>query len=172
MPLYLRRRDFAISPQSCLSQFVRLGVIFPAHVGNGECQRPRQLPAGPVEGIEAWTAADILPGHLPNNDLRVRVNVEFSGLKPDRVLQRFHQGCILSNIVVLVTDPFGDADGTIRHALDHNPNTRRPRISQASAVYIGNQFGHHFRCTLYYLQDACIQLLRQDDYLVPFRLFQ
>ena len=159
---------------------------------NGECKRPRQFPAGPVQGVEARAAADILARHLPHHNFGIRINVEFPCVERDRVLQRFHQGRIFRDVVVLVADPFCNPYRTFRTPPDHDSNARRPGIPQATAVYIRYQFGHHFfmllrsnrvtlqeapyrgrrlRGTFPFFEDAPISRLSQDDYLIPFHHF-
>ena len=155
-------------PQRRLRQPVCLGIELPPHVRDGELQRPRQLSAGPVQGVKSRAAAHVFASHLPHHHFGIGIDVEFLRVALDRVLQSFHQRGVLGNIIVLVPDPFGDPNRPIRQPADYNPNTRWPRISQASAVYIGHQFGGHFYFSLY-LQDAFISGHRQDHYLVPFQ---
>src|SRR5579864_4104048 len=151
--------------QRRLRQAVRLRIVFPRHVRDGELQRPRQLPAGPVQRVEPRTAADILPGHLPDHYFRIGIYVQFVGFERHRVLQGFHQGGILGHVVVLVADPLSDAHRAAGAAANDDSNARRTRIPQATAVHIGHKLGHHDFCCC--LQDAPIWFLRQDDYLIP-----
>jgi len=55
-------------------------------VGDGELQGARQLPAGPVQRVEAGAAADIFAAHLPDYDLGIGINVESFGVERDRAL--------------------------------------------------------------------------------------
>ena len=87
----------------------------------------------------------------------------------DCVLEGFHEGHILGNIVVLIANPLGDAYRSSGAAADHDPNARRTRISQASAVHIGHQLCHHFNFSRRSLHCALNLFHRQDDYLVPFQ---
>src|SRR5579862_7439829 len=153
-----------------LRQTVRLNVEFALDMRNRELQRTRQFATSPVQRVETRAATLILPGHLPHHHLRVGIDVQFSRLQRNRILQGFHQRCIFSDVVILMADPLGDADGALRQAADHYPNARRSWISQASTVYIGHQFWGHFDISLF-LQDAPKQFQRQDDYLVPFQRF-
>ena len=59
-----------------LRQPVGFGIIFAGNVGDGKIQAPRQLAAGPVQGIEACAAAGIFAQHLPHHHLRIRINVQ------------------------------------------------------------------------------------------------
>ena len=93
-----------------------------------------------MQGVEAGTAADILPGHLPHHDFRIGINVEFPSFPLYGIQQGFHQGSVLGHIVVLVPDPLCDPDGAVRQTADHHPNTRRTRIPQAPAVHVSHQF--------------------------------
>jgi hypothetical protein len=93
-----------------------------------------------MQGVEARTAADILPSHLPDYNFGIGINVEFLGFPLDGILQGFHQSGILGNVIVLAPDPFRDPDGTFRQTADYYANARRTRVSQASAVHIGHQF--------------------------------
>ena len=156
--VYLSAKD---SPEAAaqrrLRQAVGFRIVFARYVRDRELQRSRQLPAGPVQRIEARTAAGVFAGHLPYHHLGIRINVKFTGSKGNCVLQGFHQGSILGDVVVLVADPLGDSDGAAGATVDHDANTRRPGISQATAIHVGHEFGHHcdFRC---FLQDALIPL--------------
>ena len=96
--------------------------------------------------------------------------MQLMSLEGYRILQGFHQGGVFGDVVVLVANPLRDAHRAIGAAADNDPNARRPRISQATAVHIGYKFRH--RCDFRFcLQDALIPVLRQDDYLIPFHHF-
>src|SRR5579872_4695255 len=70
------QRLTTISPQCRLRQPVRLGIDLTLHVRDEERQRPRQLLAGPMEGVKPRAAAGIFPSHLPHNDLGIRIDVK------------------------------------------------------------------------------------------------
>jgi len=65
------RRSFLPPPQRRLRQPVRLRILFPPHMRNRKCQRPRQFPAGPVQRVQPRAAARVLPRHLPHHHFRV-----------------------------------------------------------------------------------------------------
>ena len=97
-----------------------------------------------MQRVKAGTAALVLTGHLPHDNLGIGVNVEFPGLERNRVLQGFHQRCVFSDIIVLVADPLRNPHRTFSATADHDSNTRRPGIPQATAIHIRHQFGYHF----------------------------
>jgi hypothetical protein len=47
------------------------------------------------------------------------------------------QGNVLGDVVILASNPLGNADSAAGAALDDNANTRWPRISQRTAVDVG-----------------------------------
>jgi len=139
-------------------------------VRDGKLHRPRQLAASPVQRVEPWAATGVLSRHLPDHYFRIGIHMQFLGLQGYRILQSFHQGGIFRNVIVLMANPLRDAHCAIRATTNYDPNARRPRISQATAVHIGYEFRH--RCDFRFcLQDALIPVLRQDDYLIPFHRF-
>jgi hypothetical protein len=54
-------------------------------------------------------------------------------------LQRFQQGKVLGNIVVLAPDALGDSDGAVRGAVHHHSNTRRAGIPERAAIDVGHE---------------------------------
>ena len=58
-------------------------------------------------------------------------------------MQGFHQRHIFGDVVILVANPFGDADGAAFAAVDDYSNTRWPRITQGTTVHVGHEFRHH-----------------------------
>jgi hypothetical protein len=138
-------------------------------MGDGEGQRAGQFAASPVQGVEAWAAANILPGHLPHHHFGIGIDVQFLRFESNGVLQSFHERGIFRDVVILVADPFGDAYRAGFAAVDNNSNARRPGISQATAIHVSHQLGHHDFC--FCLHDALIRVLRQDDYLIPYHHF-
>ncbi len=133
--------------QGRLRQPIRLGIALSRHMRDRKRQGPRQFSAGPVQGVKARAAADVFPGHLPDHNFRIRKDVEFLRLACHGILQGFHECRVLGDIVILMANPLGDADRTVCAAINDHSNARRARISQASAVYIGHQFWHHFNVT-------------------------
>ena len=66
----------------CIGQTICLYVVFARHVRNGEFKGAGQLAAGPMERIKTWAAANVLTTHLPDDHLRVGVDVQ--GLRLQR----------------------------------------------------------------------------------------
>ena len=160
----------ASSTDRCIGQPIGFRVILPRHMRDGKNQRARQFATDPVQRIKARTAAGILSAHLPHYHLRIRVNVQFFGVEGNRALQRFQEGRIFGDVVILMSDPFGDPDFAAFAAIYHHSNARRPRISQRTAVHIGHKVRHQYEF-FRSRQDALKQFLRQDDYLVRFQAF-
>ena len=46
------------------------------------------------------------------------------GLKPQGALKRFQQSNVLGDIIVLMSDPFGDPDGAVGGAVNYYSNSR------------------------------------------------
>jgi len=109
-------------PDRGLRQPVGFGIIFAGNVRDGEIQAPRQLAAGPVQGIQARTATGIFAQHLPHHHLRIRINVQRLGLQLERPLQRFQQRRILGHVVILVANPLCDSDRPAFAASNHHSN--------------------------------------------------
>src|SRR5215471_8906822 len=97
---------------------------------DGEFQRARQLAADPVQGIEAGATASVFAGHLPYYYLRIGEYVQRLRLELHRILQRLKQRDVLSNIVVLETDPLADADAAVAGTFDDDPNACGARVPQ------------------------------------------
>jgi hypothetical protein len=133
------KTHFALSHGST-GQLISLGVVCSRNVRDGEIQGARQLAAGPMQGVEAGTATEVLASHLADDDLGIRVNVQGLGLQGDGALQGFHERDVFGDVVILVADPLGDADGATGAAVDHHPNTRWPWIAQGTTVYVGHKF--------------------------------
>ena len=84
-----------------------------------------------MKRIEAWAAAHVFPCHLPDDYLGIGIDVKSFRLARDGILQGFHQSDVFGNIVVLASNPFGNAHGTVSKAADYDANARRSWISQA-----------------------------------------
>ncbi len=119
-------------------QAVGFDVAFATDVGDGEFERAGQLSANPVQRVQAFTAAVVVAQHLANDNLRIRINVQPASFQIHCALQGFEQGQVLGNIVVLVTDPFGDSDPARFRAINHDTDASRARIAQGAAIYIRN----------------------------------
>ena len=65
--------------------------------------------------------------------------MEGPSLEPQGALQRFQQGKVLGNIVVLAPDALGDSDGAVRGAVHHHSNTRRAGIPERAAIDVGHE---------------------------------
>src|SRR5580658_2001592 len=137
------RREGSPPPRRRLRQPVRFRVILARPARNGKRQRPRQLPASPMQRVESLAAARILPGHLSHYNFRIRIHMQLLRLARYRVLQRFHQRRVLRDVVILMPNPFRDAHRSAGATADHHSNPRRPRIPQAPAVHISHQLRHH-----------------------------
>ena len=59
---------------------------------------------------------------------------------PVPALQGFHQRHIFGDIIILMANPLGDADGAAFAAINYHPNARRPWIAQGTTVHIGHEF--------------------------------
>ena len=64
------------------------------------------------------------------------------GLQGNGALESFQEGEIFSDIVVLATDPLGDADFPAMRTIDDDANTSGPRIPQRPAVHVSHQIRH------------------------------
>ena len=60
------------------------------------------------------------------------------GLKPQGALQRFQQSNVLGDVIVLVSDPFGDPDGAVGGAVDYHSDARRAWIAARTAINVGH----------------------------------
>ena len=107
---------------------VCLGVLITLDVIDGKGERPGQLAAGPVQRVKPRAAAPIEPGHLLDDDLGVRVNVQGHRFGIDRMLQGLKQRYVLRHIVVLMPDPLGNSDGFATGVLNHDADARGARI--------------------------------------------
>jgi len=119
---------------------VGFGVVLAGDVGDGEIQGASEFAAGPVQGVEAGAAADVLSAHLADDDFGIGVDVEGLGFLSDGKLQGFHESDVLGYVVILMADPFGDADGATLAAIDDHSNTGWPWIAQGTTVHIGHEF--------------------------------
>ena len=124
------------------SQSIRFGVVLASNVGDGERKRPDQLVASPVQRIEARTPAAVFACHLAHNHLGVGIYVERFGFQCDGKLQCFQQCQILSDVVVLPSNPLGDADLSAAVIIDDDANTRRTWIAQRPTIDVSHQIRH------------------------------
>ena len=58
------------------------------------------------------------------------------------MLESFEEGDVLSDIVVLIANPLGDAGGFAVRALNHNANAGGAGVPVRPAVDVGYQIGH------------------------------
>ena len=132
-------------------------------MGDGKLEGTGQLAADPVQGVEARAAAGVLALHLANHHLGIGIDVQCPGLELLCTLQGLKQGDVFGDVVVLAADPARDADGAAIASLDHNPNARRPRVSQRTAIHVGYEVRHSsvIRCH----QHASEPIFRQVVYL-------
>ena len=147
-----------------------VGVPVPLtwNVSNRELQTTGKFAAGPVQRVQARAATVVLAGHLLHDDFRVGIDVEGFGLDGDGVLQGFHEGNVLGDIVVLMPDPLGDSNGFAAQSLNHYANARWARVSVRPAIDIRDQIGHSApKNRSYQLKDAADAETRQAADEVP-----
>jgi hypothetical protein len=60
-------------------------------------------------------------------------------VKAQGTLQCLKQSNVLGDIIVLVSDPFGDSDCTVGGAVDDHSNTRRAGIPERAAIDEGHE---------------------------------
>ena len=70
------------------------------------------------------------------------------GVKRESALQGFHQRDVFGDVVILMTNPFGDADGAAGAAHNDHANAGRARVSLGSPIDISYQFGDHCSSTI------------------------
>lgn len=136
----LNQRGFALAAMAggMVRQTVSFLISMAWDVSDGKFQGPRQLPAGPVQGIKPRAAADVFTRHLFDYELRISKDVERSGLHLGSVLQRLQEGHILGYIVILMADPFGDLHQLPIRFFNNNSNARRPRTSVGTTVNVSD----------------------------------
>jgi hypothetical protein len=127
-------------PHGCVGEVVGLGVILAGDVGDGEFQGAGEFAAGPVQRVEAGAAADVFAAHLADDDFGIGINVESFGLQGKRALEGFHQGDVFGDVVVLVADPFGDANRAAGAAVDDYSDTRWSWVAQRTTIHISHEF--------------------------------
>src|SRR5258708_2479089 len=108
---------------------IGLEGVLSRHMRDREIERPGQLPADPIQGVESRAAAAVLASHLLDHHFGIRKHVKSLGLEPQRILQRFQQSNILGDIIVLAPYPFGNSDFSVSVTVNYNPNTQRPGLS-------------------------------------------
>jgi len=139
-----------------VGQAIGLGVVLAGDVGDGEAEGTSQLAARPVQRIEAGATADVLAAHLADYDFGIGIDVQGLGVEGDSALQGFHEGNVFGDVVILVADPLGDADGAVGAAIDDDSNAGGPRVSLGTAVHIGYEFCYHCWPTLSKMRrDGC-----------------
>ena len=129
----------AACTDSVIGQMVRLIIMLSGNMSDAEVERSSQLAAGPVQGIQAGAAAGVLAGHLFYYQLGVGINAQRGRIQLNREVQGLEQRRIFGNVVILMANPFGDADGPTFAAIDHHPNARRPWIAQGTTVHISHE---------------------------------
>ena len=90
-----------------------------------------------MQGIEPRAAAPILASHLPDHYFGIRKHVKRPSPKPQGALQCLQQRQVLGDVIVLMSDPFGDPDGAVCGAVNYHPNTRRAGIPERAAIDVG-----------------------------------
>ena len=64
------------------------------------------------------------------------------GSKPQGALQCLKQRKVFSDVIVLMSNPFGDPDRAICGAVNHHPNTGGPGIPERAAIDVGYKIWH------------------------------
>jgi hypothetical protein len=99
-----------VEPSCVVGQVVGFGVEFAGDVRDGKIEATGQLAADPVQRVEARAAANVFSLHLPDYHLGVGVDVELSGFLRHGILQRFEQGNVFRDVIILASNPFRDPD--------------------------------------------------------------
>ena len=91
------------------------------------------------------------------------------GLKPQGALQRFQKSNVLGDIIVLVSDPFGDPDCAVGGTVNYDSDTRWTRIPERAAIDVSHEVRHcvviwYQPCLTYFpalrcLPDSCARSL-------------
>jgi hypothetical protein len=124
---------------------------------DGEIDASGQLPAGPVQGMQAGAATVVLASHLLDDHFGIGINVQSLGVYRDGVLQSFEEGNVLGDVVVLVSDPLGDTDDFAVRSFNYDANSGWSGIPMGSAVDVRYQIGHSTPKH----QDALLRQVRQ-----------
>jgi hypothetical protein len=95
-----------------------------------------------MQGIESRAVAGVLTAHLSHDHLGIGINVQGTRLQRLCTLQSLKQCNVFSYVVVLAANPAGNSDGPALRALDYYANTRRPRVSQRTAIHVGYKVRH------------------------------
>jgi hypothetical protein len=85
---------------------------------------------------------------LADDHFGIGINVQSFGLKRESALQGFHQRDVFGDVVILMANPFGDADGAAGAAINDHANAGRARVSLGSPIDISYQFGDHSSATI------------------------
>lgn len=125
-----------------IRELIGFAIVFAGNVRYREVQGTCEFAAGPVQGIEAWAATGVFAGHLAYYDLGVREDAQHFGLEREGMLQGFEQSYVFGDVVVLMSDPFGDPDLLALRILNDDANPRGARIAVRSAIHVGNKNRH------------------------------
>lgn len=126
---------------SCaVGEVVGLGVVLAGNAADGKAKGAGEFAADPVQGIEAGTAAGILSAHLADDDVRIGIDAEGLRFAGEGALQRFEQGHVLGDVVVLPADPLGDESAAAVGILDHDSNAGGAGAAVGAAVDVGYEF--------------------------------
>ena len=101
-----------------------------------------------MEGVKTRTAAGVFPAHLADDHFGIGINMQRFGVKRESALQGFHQRDVFGDVVILMANPFGDADGAAGAAINDHANAGRARVSLGSPIDISYQFGDHSSSTI------------------------
>lgn len=125
-----------------IGQAVGFDVSFAGNMRDGEIERARQFAAHPMQRVKTRTAAGILTGHLLHHEFRIGVDVESSRLEIKRTLKSFEKRSVFGDIVVVMANPFRNADHFAIRLGDHHANARRTRAAVGTAIDMGDQIRH------------------------------
>src|SRR6185312_3204632 len=125
-----------------VSQPVGFLISMARDVSDGKLQRARQLPAGPVQGVQTRAATGVFTRHLLHDKLRIGKNLQRSGFHLKGPLQSFEQGRIFGDVVVLMANPFGNANQFPIRRFDNHADARRSRAAMGTAINVRRQNGH------------------------------
>jgi hypothetical protein len=77
------------------------------------------------------------PRILLNHDFGIRIDVKGLGSQGQSTLQGFKESKIFGHVVILSPNRFRNSDSAVLGTIHHHPDTRRARIPQRAAIYVG-----------------------------------
>jgi hypothetical protein len=122
-----------------VGEFVGFGIVLAGNAADGELKGAGELAADPVERIEAGAAAGIFAAHLADDDVGIGIDAERLGFPVEGALERFEEGDVFGDIIVLPADPLGDESAAAGGVFDNDANAGRPRAAVGAAIDVGYQ---------------------------------